>query len=70
MTAADPNRLVAALARDAIDRGDAAGALDQLHRMLRGGDQHPLAIMATLQSHYLRMLKPAQARDAFHSAAA
>ena len=42
---------------DAIDRGDAAGALDQLHRMLRGGDRHPLAIMATLQSHYLRMLK-------------
>ena len=42
---------------DAIDRGDAAGALDQLHRMMRGGDRHPLAIMATIQSHYLRMLK-------------
>lgn len=42
---------------DAIDRGDPAAALDQLHRMLRGGDRHPLAIMATLQSHYLRMLK-------------
>lgn len=42
---------------DAIDRGDPAAAIDQLHRMLRGGDRHPLAIMATLQSHYLRMLK-------------
>ena len=42
---------------DAIDRGDAAGALDQLHRMLRGGGRRPLAIFATLQSHYLRMLK-------------
>lgn len=42
---------------DAIDRGDPALAIDQLHRMLEGGDRHPLAIMATLQSHYLRMLK-------------
>lgn len=42
---------------DAIDRGDAGLAIDQLHRMMRGGDRHPLAIMATLQTHYLRMLK-------------
>ena len=42
---------------DAIDKGDSARALDQLHRMMRGGDRHPLAIMATLQSHYMRMLK-------------
>lgn len=42
---------------DAIDQGDAGRALEQLHRMLRGGDRHPLAIMATVQSHYLRMLK-------------
>ena len=42
---------------DAIDRGDVAGAIGQLQRMMRGGDRHPLAVMATLQSHYLRMLK-------------
>lgn len=42
---------------DAIDRGDSGLALEQLHRMVRGGDRHPLAIMATLQTHYLRMLK-------------
>lgn len=42
---------------DAIDRGDVPKALEQLHRMMEGGDRHPLAIMATVQSHYLRMLK-------------
>lgn len=42
---------------DAIDKGDAALALALLHRMMRGGDRHPLQIMATLHSHYARMLR-------------
>ena len=42
---------------DAIDKGDTAGALDKLHRMLGAGERHPLQIMATLQGHHLRMLR-------------
>lgn len=42
---------------DAIDKGDAAKALDLLHRMLNGGDRHPLQVMATLHGHYGRMLR-------------
>jgi DNA polymerase III subunit delta len=42
---------------DAIDRGDTAGALDALHRMLAAGDRHPLVIMATLHRHYTAMLR-------------
>lgn len=42
---------------DAIDSGRVPEALDKLHRMLRSGERHPLAVMATLQSHYLRMLR-------------
>ena len=42
---------------DAIDRGDTARALDLLHRMLDGGGRHPLAVMATLQGHYGKMLQ-------------
>lgn len=42
---------------DAIDRGDVPEALDRLQRMMGTGDRHPLAIMATLQSHYLRMVR-------------
>jgi DNA polymerase III subunit delta len=41
---------------DAIDKGDIPGALDKLHRMLDGGDRHPLQIMATLHGQYARML--------------
>jgi DNA polymerase-3 subunit delta len=41
---------------DAIDEGDIAVALEKLHRMLRGGDRHALAVMATLHSHYQRAL--------------
>jgi DNA polymerase III subunit delta len=41
---------------DAIDKGDIPDALDKLHRMRRGGDRHPLQIMATLHNHYARML--------------
>lgn len=42
---------------DAIDRGDAAGSLDRLDRMVHGGDRHPLQIMATLHGHYARMMR-------------
>ena len=42
---------------DAVDRGDTAGALATLHRMLHAGDRHPLVVMATLHSHYARMLR-------------
>jgi len=41
---------------DAIDRGDVPAALDRLQRTM-GGGRHPLAVMATLQSHFLRMLR-------------
>jgi DNA polymerase-3 subunit delta len=42
---------------DALDRGDIATALAKLHRMLDGGDRHPLVVMATLHGHYARMLQ-------------
>jgi DNA polymerase-3 subunit delta len=40
----------------AIDKGDAAGALEILHR-LRGATFHPLQVMAVLHRHYQRMLR-------------
>ena len=40
----------------AIDKGDAAGALETLHR-LRGASFHPLQVMALLHKHYQRMLR-------------
>lgn len=42
---------------DAIDKGDVPGSLDLLHRMMGAGERHPLAIMASLQSHYSRMVR-------------
>ena len=42
---------------DAIDSGRIDVALEKLHRMLGSGGRHPLQIMATLQTHYLRMLR-------------
>ena len=42
---------------DAIDRGDAAGALDKLHRVLGAGGRHPLQVMVTLHSHFERILR-------------
>lgn len=42
---------------DAIDRGDTAGSVDALHRMLGSGERHPLQLMATLQGHYLRVAR-------------
>jgi len=41
---------------DAIDRGDITVALDRLHRVLGGGERHPLVVMASLTNHYTRML--------------
>jgi DNA polymerase-3 subunit delta len=40
----------------AVDKGDAAGALEILHR-LRGASFHPLQVMALLHKHYQRMLR-------------
>ena len=42
---------------DALDKGDIAAALHVLARLLDGGERHPLQIMASLHSHYERMLK-------------
>jgi DNA polymerase-3 subunit delta len=42
---------------DAIDKGDIPGALDRLSRMMGAGDRHPLQILATLHTHYGRMLR-------------
>lgn len=42
---------------DAIDSGDIAGSLDKLHRMMGAGERHPLQILATLHTHYGRMLR-------------
>lgn len=42
---------------DAIDRGDVASSLQQLQRMMAAGERHPLQIMATLQTHFGRMLR-------------
>jgi len=42
---------------DAIDRGDAAAAIEALRRLTGPGGRHPLVIMATLHSHFGRMLR-------------
>ena len=42
---------------DAIDGGDVTLALRLLQRMMHSGERHPLAVMAILHSHYVRMLK-------------
>lgn len=42
---------------DAIDRGDAAAALDLLVRMTGAGGRHPLQLMAVLHSHYTRLAR-------------
>jgi len=41
---------------DAIDRGDIPGAVERLHRILGGGDRHPMVVLATLHTHVQRML--------------
>lgn len=42
---------------DAIDSGNIAEALDKVHRMIDAGGRHPLQIMASLQTHYMRMMR-------------
>lgn len=42
---------------DAIDTGNAAAALVNLHRMLEGGQRHPLAVLATLHRHVQSILR-------------
>lgn len=42
---------------DAIDRGDASGAIDALQRMMGAGERHPLQVMAVLHGHYAKMLR-------------
>jgi len=42
---------------DAIDGGDMTKAITVLHRMLDGGERHPLQILATLHRHYGAMLR-------------
>jgi DNA polymerase-3 subunit delta len=41
---------------DALDKGDIPTAIDRLHRMMGSGSRHALAVLATLHSHYARML--------------
>ena len=42
---------------DAVDKGDAATALTHLHRLVHGGDRHPLVVLATLHRHFGQMLR-------------
>jgi DNA polymerase-3 subunit delta len=42
---------------DALDAGDIAAALGHLHRLLAAGGRHPLVVLATLHTHYARMLR-------------
>ena len=42
---------------DAVDKGDADTALQLLHRLMHGGDRHPLVVLATLHRHYGQMLR-------------
>lgn len=42
---------------DAIDAGNAAAALETLHRMVEAGERHPLQVLATLHRHFGAMLR-------------
>lgn len=42
---------------DAIDRGDRTTALDLLQRMVGQGGRHPFQVLATLHTHFARMLR-------------
>ncbi len=42
---------------DAIDKGDAAAAIDQLHRLMSGAGRHPLGIVSSLHTHVSRMAR-------------
>jgi DNA polymerase-3 subunit delta len=56
---------------DAIDKGDRALAIGQLHRMVEAGDRHALQVMGILHGHYGRLLKldGADVRDEKEAAA-
>ncbi|TML36981.1 MAG: DNA polymerase III subunit delta [Actinobacteria bacterium] len=54
---------------DAIDRGETAAALENLHRLL-GAGRHPLVILASLHNHYTRILRLEGAGAADEKAAA
>ena len=56
---------------DAIDQGDRALAIRQLHRMVAAGDRHALQVMGILHNHYGRLLKldGADVRDEKEAAA-
>lgn len=55
---------------DAIDAGDIGLALEKLERMTVGGDRHPLQTLATLHTHYQRVLRLDGARATDEKAAA
>jgi DNA polymerase-3 subunit delta len=55
---------------DAIDRGDTAVAIEALRRLTGPGGRHPLVIMATLHTHFGRMLRLDGADVADEAAAA
>ena len=55
---------------DAIDGGDVSGAVVKLRRLVSSGGRHPLQVMATLTSHYQRMLRLDGARVANETEAA
>ena len=55
---------------DAIDRGDTATAVTVLRRLIGPGGRHPLVILATLHSHFARMLRLDGAEVADEAAAA
>ncbi|MGK2948504.1 MAG: DNA polymerase III subunit delta [Acidimicrobiales bacterium] len=42
---------------DAIDRGDRTTALELLQRMIGQGERHPFQVLATLHTHFARMLR-------------
>jgi DNA polymerase-3 subunit delta len=42
---------------DAIDRGDRTTALELLQRMVGQGGRHPFQVLATLHTHFARMLR-------------
>jgi DNA polymerase-3 subunit delta len=42
---------------DAIDKGDAAAALDALHRLLGGAGRHALGVVSSLHTHVARMAR-------------
>ncbi|MGI9602723.1 MAG: DNA polymerase III subunit delta [Acidimicrobiales bacterium] len=42
---------------DAIDKGDIPAALDMVGRMMEAGERHALAVLASLHTHFERMLR-------------